>query len=88
VILSDILFELKRIANSLEAIAGTKLEQVPKNPAPTVEFFDSRLPDRNSEEELQENRFNNRIEQELNEASKKGLLFEEDALPYELLERL
>jgi len=87
-ILSDILFELKRIANSLEAIAGTKLEQSPKESAPPVEFFDSKLPDNDDEEKLQERRFNNRIEQELEMASKKGFFFEEDAISEDLLERL
>ena len=87
-ILSDILFELKRIANALEAISNTKLERTPEEPAPPIELFDSRLPDRDDEEKLQESRFTDRIEQELKEANKKGLFFEEDALPYESLEKL
>jgi len=87
-ILSDILFELKRIANALEAIADTRLEKIPKESAPPIEFFDSRIPDRDNEEELQESRFDSRVKQELEAANKKGFFFEEDAISEELLERL
>lgn len=87
-IFSEILFELKRIANALEAIADAKLEKVPKEFAPPVEFFDSRLSNEDDEEKLQERRFNNMVEQELEAANKKGFFFEEDAISEDLLERL
>lgn len=86
-ILSDILFELKRIANALEAIADTRLEK-DKGEAPPVEFFDSKLPIEDDEEKLQTFRFKNRIESELEAAAEKGFFFEEDALSNEDVERL
>ena len=86
-ILSNILFELKRIANALEAIADTKLEKV-EGKAPPIEFFDSKLPDENDEEKLQEDRFKSRIDKELESAAEKGFFFEEDAIAEDLLERL
>lgn len=86
-ILSNILFELKRIANALEVLADTKLESLPKGEAPVTEFFDSRV-ERENEETLHEDRFAHRINEELKAAHDSGLFFEEDGVSEELLERL
>ena len=86
-ILSDILFQLERIANSLEALADTKLERIPKEKAPPVEFFDS-TKETDYEEEKIFHMQQNRIQEKLLVANKAGLFFEEDALTEQELMQL
>ena len=86
-ILSDILFQLERIANSLEVLADTKLERIPKEKAPPVEFFDS-TKEINYEEENRRDLARNKMEEKMLNASKAGLFFEEDALTEQELMQL
>lgn len=86
-ILSDILFQLERIANSLEALADTKLERIPKEKAPPVEFFDS-TKETDFEEVNKRDLARNKIEEKMLDASKSGLFFEEDALTEQELMQL
>lgn len=86
-IFNDILFELKRIANSLEVLSNSKLEMQPKGAAPKVEFFDStKKIDEETEAIL--SRDEQRIQTKMLEAEKSGFFFAEDALPEELINKL
>lgn len=86
-IIKEILFELRRIANALEVIADTKLEQMPKGQAPPAELFDTRTRV-DDDEIIAEARLDARIKERMEDANKEGFFFEEDALPDELLNRL
>lgn len=86
-IFSEILFELKRIANSLEVLANTKLESKPKGTPPPIEFFDS-TKESDEQLEIELSRDEQRIQTKMLEASKAGFFFEEDAIPEELIERI